>query len=126
MAKAAAARVQLAKKVEPAEDTKNSEQEVVTLIQFKCCKTGKTYLADKDDNIFQEGNDESIGIRKKSLRGLDKYTAIIKKLEEESEEEESEEEESEEEIVESEEEESEEEIVEIDGELELTDIEVCE
>ena len=121
MAKAAAARVEAAKNVEPVEDTKNSDEKETGLKPFKCSKTGKTYLVDKDDNIFQEGNDEPIGIRKKSLRGLDKYTAIIKKLEEESEEEE-----SEEEIVESEEEESEEEIVELDGELELTDIEVCE
>lgn len=116
MAKAAAARLEAAKKAEPVEDTKNSDEEVVTLTPFKCCKTGKTYLADKDDNIFEEGNDEPIGIRKKSLRGGDKYTAIIKKTEEvESESE-----------LESEEEESESEIEETDEELEMTDIEECE
>ena len=62
------------------------------------------------------------GICKKALRGVDKYIAIVNKLEEESESEvESQEEESESEI-----EESESEIEEIDGELQFTDIEVCE
>ena len=60
MAKAAAARVEAAKNVEPVEDTKNSDEKETGLKPFKCSKTGITYLADKDDNIFEEGNDEPV------------------------------------------------------------------
>lgn len=93
MAAAAAARLEASKKLK----------------DFTCSKTGKTYKMNKNDVLFEEGNDTPVGVRVRDLINRKNYIAKLHKDEEPESEPESEVESE----VESEEEESEAELEEM-------------